>query len=208
MIVVSEDEPDLPRVLADVRNRIRSQRLTIAQNVLNVVYETVRKELPHDRSGTKRLTKTLSAGKHECKIPLAAFVRNHVGVCRHQALLAGYLIERLIADGTLVGAVSIDRNMRAFRWREILGNFLSLDFETRGGHQWARFTVTDGTVYIVDAAQNYCGPLNDVPQDPESWRTWFRPEDVQPKRKEPLFDELDKTIAIAGTLWAIWHFLL
>ena len=43
-------------------------------------------------------------------INLSYFINAKKGVCRHQALLVGYLLERLKGEGYIDGKVSIDRN--------------------------------------------------------------------------------------------------
>lgn len=92
------------------------------------------------------------------KIALDQFISKGFGICRHQALLAGYLIERLIRNGILQGKVSVDRN----------------SIPSVGGHAWVRYTNSRDEVIILDPAQKYAGYLKDVPKD-----KWFyeRPDD-------------------------------
>jgi len=92
------------------------------------------------------------------KINLHEFIAEGAGVCRHQALLAGYILERLINGGFLSGKVSVDRNY----------------VKDQGGHALARFTDDKGNVYIIDPANWYAGRL-----DKNSNKIWSysRPED-------------------------------
>lgn len=93
------------------------------------------------------------------KINLSEFLLEGAGVCRHQALLVGYLLEKLIKGGYLGGSISVDRN-------RIPG---------KGGHAWARYVAQDGTVYIIDPAQEYVGTLKDSLLN-SNW-VYSRPED-------------------------------
>lgn len=70
--------------------------------------------------------------KRDRKVALNDFI-GRGGVCRHQALLAAYLVERLIRASFLRGSVSIDRSQRH-----------------DGAHAWVRFTIVGGEVYILD----------------------------------------------------------
>ena len=87
-----------------------------------------------------------------------------MGVCRHQALLCGYLLEKLIKDERISGKVSVDRNF----------------VEGLGGHAWARYTTDRGKVYILDVAQNYKGCLGDMTKKQSRW-FYERPEDKPPR---------------------------
>ncbi len=64
------------------------------------------------------------------------------GVCRHQCLLAGLLLERMIGRGELKGKVSVDRNV-----------------VSDAGHAWTRYTDELGRVFIIDPAQKRSGQL-------------------------------------------------
>ncbi|MCK4826180.1 hypothetical protein KA005_61120, partial [bacterium] len=78
------------------------------------------------------------------KVMLDQFLRYGVGVCRHSALTAGLLLELLIKEKYLDGQVSVDRNT------------------VEGGHAWARYTNTKGTVYIIDITQEFFGTLDEA----------------------------------------------
>ncbi len=84
-------------------------------------------------------------------VSLDKFLQHGVGTCRHMALFAACMVERLINDGYLEGArVSVDKN-------EINGE----------AHAWCRVTFNNSTdpnqtdVWILDAAGDYLGPLNE-----------------------------------------------
>jgi hypothetical protein len=101
-------------------------------------------------------------------VSLDEFLKHGVGTCRHMALFAACMVERLIKDGYLEGArVSVDKN-------EINGE----------AHAWCRVTFNDSTdpnqtnVWILDAAGDYLGPLNkgNKAKDGIKW-DYRRPED-------------------------------
>lgn len=95
------------------------------------------------------------------KVNLSLFLQEGKGVCRHQALLASYYLERAISGGYMSGRVSVDRNY----------------VEGRGGHAWARYTDSSGEVYIIDPAQNFVGTLKESKGRSDTWN-YSRPEEV------------------------------
>jgi hypothetical protein len=129
---------------------------SVQQKVLMPALAVAQTYLPYSEFMVSRLT----AGSMDKKVNLATFIRHRAGVCRHQALLCGYLLERFQQDEELDPAdrISIDRN-------KISGV---------GGHAWVRFISSDGTVYVVDPAQNVVAPLESI--DSSAWDYW-RPEE-------------------------------
>lgn len=77
-------------------------------------------------------------------VPLNLFVKKGMGVCKHRALLVGYLLERMVKEGKLKGRISVDRNTT-----------------DDGGHAWVRYrTPPPGNkVFIVDPSLNFVGSL-------------------------------------------------
>ncbi len=84
----------------------------------------------------------------DVKVTLNDFINKGAGVCRHRALLAGYLIERLIQDGVMQGRVSIDRNT----------------IPSKGGHAWVRYEGPNRHVFIIDPSIGYWGPIEKAPK--------------------------------------------
>jgi hypothetical protein len=125
------------------------------QDILKAVYQNVQRLLPYDMDRTKAII----GANVDTKINLYAFIKGGAGVCRHQALLAAYILERLSNPYAplLPGKVSVDRNH---------------NLETRDGHAWARFTAPNGEVYIIDPAQNYVGKLRDAEGEIKAGRVW------------------------------------
>jgi hypothetical protein len=103
------------------------------------------------------------------KVGLEYFISLGKGVCRHQALLAAYLIEKQIQQGNVKGKVSID------------SNFIT----HRGGHAWVRFKDANNQVFVLDPTNENIGQLDQVdsnPSNPEGW-SYKRPEDKNPVKK-------------------------
>lgn len=206
IIVVSETDAELPRVWDELKSRVAGRNVKRLSDLFAEVSRVVEESIPYDYARTKRIRHRESPNGAEVKIPLAMYVSEKAGVCWQQGLLAAYLIEKLIDGGYIAGTVSTDRNMKRDRFGEWV------EFAIRGyvGHQWARYTAPDGTIYVIDVAQHYCGRLADVPQDKRGfWRDYFRPEDKPPRPPAPpLHDEIDCALAAGGLLWLAWHFLL
>lgn len=149
---------------AELERKATSSHSHINQFALNAAYDEARKALRYDKTGVDRVNKQLDIPHlttNPQKVSLTVYLENGVGVCRHQALYAAFLLERLIEDGHLRGRVSIDRN-----WEEATGS----------GHAWVRYTSSAGEVAIIDPALEFRGRLSDVKPDIH----WFykRPEDL------------------------------
>lgn len=78
------------------------------------------------------------------KIDFGFYIKEGVGVCEHQALYVGYLLEKLQREGLL------SKDFRVSHGRN----------QTNvGAHSWARIDFSDGRIWIADPARNYVGPL-------------------------------------------------
>lgn len=137
------------------------------QNTLETVLQTVSDTLRYDLEATQAIARDYE------KVSLGKYVRYGVGVCRTQGVLSAYIAERLIKDGHISGAISVDRNSEH-----------TVD-EVPGGHAWARFrSAEDGEVYIIDPAQHYVGKLRDVVGKPGKW-DYRRSEDLMQQVLRP-----------------------
>ncbi|MDO8551356.1 MAG: hypothetical protein Q7S03_01585 [bacterium] len=108
---------------------------------------------------TGRASSTWEGNIEDVKVTLNDFMRLKAGVCRHRALLAGYLLERLINEGVLKGRVSVDRNT----------------VRGRGGHAWARYETPERRVFIIDPSLGYVGRLDKAPKTKDGW-SYARPQ--------------------------------
>ncbi|GEM_PF-3983775 len=114
------------------------------EQILELVYDEVRTIMPYDNQTVKKI---ISGRKKDNKILLSKFIHSG-GICRHQALLATFFLERLIDDGLLTGRANIHRN-------QIVG---------RGSHAWAQYHDGGEQIYVIDPAQGYCSLLNKAPK--------------------------------------------
>ncbi|KUK79444.1 MAG: hypothetical protein XD95_0396, partial [Microgenomates bacterium 39_7] len=104
--------------------------------LLRGVWELAREIIPYDENRVIKINQKLLPDQ---KIYLSSFFGG--GVCRHQALLMAYLLEKCIQRGYLGGKVSVDRN----------------SIDGLGGHAWVRYVTSAGGVIILDATQNFIG---------------------------------------------------
>ncbi len=127
--------------------------------ILEEVWALVKEQIPYNEQNVEDITNQLP--EPDTKIYLSSFRGG--GVCRHQALLAGYLLERLAKENYLGGKVSVDRNF----------------VPHLGGHAWVRYTNSVGKIIIIDPAQDYLGEMDSL----EDKHRWFyeRPEDLNPR---------------------------
>lgn len=114
--------------------------LPLKQLMLETAFGLTQEVMPYNSDYVESVANQHVAG---AKVGLDVYLYGAGGVCRHQALLAGYLIEKMVDEGILHGKVSVDRNF----------------VPGEGGHAWVRYTNSGGEVFILDTAQNYCGSL-------------------------------------------------
>lgn len=173
IVVDSDKYPDgfreaMRRILPHIQ---RSDGTIDKRVVLSSVFDVVSDMLPYDAEGVDAVFNDphLGAGKDGTKITLDTYIVLGVGVCRHQALFVGQLLEAL-ADGAIInGRVSVDRNKDR------------LDVaDPYDGHAWARYTNSAGRVYILDVAQRVLAPLDELMErraKGENVWDYGRPED-------------------------------
>lgn len=140
VVVDDEDDPAILAVFKDILKKLGEEQRAgrdYKSKALDIVYETVVQLMPYDHGDTRAKAINQKVGDLQ-KVQLGAFIGK--GVCRHQALLIGYLLEKLVSVGLLNGKVSVDRNITK-----------------EGGHAWARYTTASGDRHILDAAQGYKG---------------------------------------------------
>ena len=164
-IVIDDNKSEsLREVYEDLQELIVGR--TSVEGVLQLIYELTNRYIPYDERAVDdiNLEHNLS---NDAKVSLGVYM-GRGGVCRHQALLSGYLLEKMIDEGKLPGEVSIDRN----------------SVKGVGGHAWVRYnqnpTSKDlNSISIIDPAQKYIGKLSQIPSD-----AWFymRPSDSRNKK--------------------------
>lgn len=129
----------------------------INQVLLTGALRFVQRVMPYNSDHADGIVEKFEPGT---KVALADYLKVG-GVCRHQALMVGYLLERCVNAGFLRGQVSVDRNYIP---------------ELGGGHSWVRYANSRGEIFIIDPAQDYSGRLDDSALE-AGW-DYRRPEDV------------------------------
>ncbi len=121
---------------------IAKERISRGSSVIKAVYDTVKETMPiqNEEAVNELIRKYQIAGDQ--KVPLDLFLKEGVGVCRHDALTCAALLEMFKTEGYVRGKISVDRNTTK-----------------DGGHEWCRYTAFNGEVYILDVAQRYIGSL-------------------------------------------------
>jgi len=124
------------------------------------------KRLFRKRGKRRRHAQRIKAGlvgyyRNKPHVSVWKFVEKGTGNCRHKALILAALLECLQQRGYLDGRISVDRNRGAHYGGR--------------GHAWARYTDTQGTIWILDPAKNVNEALENT-YDDASWAYW-RPGD-------------------------------
>jgi hypothetical protein len=142
-------------------------------NILGSVFSVVSRRMPYNSEAVDRIFQQDLGGRDGQKVSLSYYIGQGVGECRHQALYAGVVLERIKAMGYLRGTASVDRNM-----------IKSGPDGKYDGHAWVRYTNSGGEVFIIDVAQQQIGTLEDMMKarelNPRAVWDYARPED---KRK-------------------------
>ena len=128
--------------------------------ILNKIFVTVARFIPSDPTTAQKRIDT-EPGQDKV-MRLSKFFL--AGFPHHQALYAGYLLEKCIEKGHLQGKVSIDRN------RMVNG----------GSNVWVRYIDGDNNVHVLDVAKEFKGKLDPAKQKEYPW-SYFRPEDLNQK---------------------------
>ncbi len=154
-IFVSPYSNELYKLKQEAKNRVMSKGIISEDRILESIYDTVYSNLPSDKLGVKGIVKNNNA-KYDGLISLDKFIRENAGVCRHQSLACGALIELFEnckwqnqTKSALMGKASIDRNTK------------ERNGVTLGRHCWVRYTKENGTIIIFDVASRFFGILND-----------------------------------------------
>lgn len=182
-VVVDEPEGGLLKPLYDkffVEMEQRLSRLPLQSEdpaifLLREVFKIVQKILPYDEAGVKRvIDRHCKPGETDVKIRLDSFLNERAGVCRHQALLAAYFIQKLkherrLKKWNLQGSFSVDRN-------EVVSPYKNL---SEGAHVWVRYTPLGGKPLILDVTQQkQVVSLESLIGDRRAW-IYARPEELQ-----------------------------
>lgn len=172
IVVDSEKYPDgIDSALDTVMERITKPDGKIDKGlVFQAVYDVVDAAMRYDAAAVEDIFQQ-NGGVDHTKIALNQYILDGVGVCRHQALFAGLLLESLQKRGIIRGRASIERNM-----------VRNPNDDQYDGHSWVRYTNSGGEVWILDVAQQRIGKLDDLmlAREQGDLAVWdyARPEDV------------------------------
>lgn len=164
-IVVDEKYKKLNEVYQELVSRLKELEKNgknLKSEVLSEVFRIVEEKIPFNEEAVLNINREYNIEPDQ-KIALDVYI-GRGGVCRHQALLGAYLLEKLKEEGYIEGKVSVDRNF----------------VEGKGSHSWIRYQNSIGDIYIIDPARKYIGRLDEVNSD----NRWFyeRPEDRDIKK--------------------------
>ncbi len=110
------------------------------ESFLKIINNYVRKVMPYDEAAADRLSRPHYA--NNSLIGLSEYVKEGVGVCRHQCLVAAFLLETLIEKRILAGRTGVERNH---------------DTNVHGAHAWAVYESPARQLFVIDPAQNFVG---------------------------------------------------
>lgn len=90
------------------------------------------------------------------KVPLDQFILKGAGVCRHEALLAGYLMEKMTKEHYI--SPKDGKTKRYLRGKASVER--SINRNKQVGHAWATYTTKAGEKVIVDPANLFIGTFD------------------------------------------------
>jgi hypothetical protein len=201
VVMDSDDDPWLGEALHRIETIVRRLPLRTTASSLHAIFTLVCWLMPYNSNAVRRVKHKyagLGEQRERVKLPLGMFGREGGGVCRHQGLLAAAMMERLVGLGLLNGKWSVERNMV----HDTSGEFFDDEDEDgnkipavgSAGHAWARFTEPDGTVWIVDPAQGWCRPIEDIPARYGHWRFYARIGETLPTPSAIPLPPLDRIL--------------
>lgn len=123
---------------SDSRSRIDRTK------VLRSVFETVSRNMAYSLKGVEQLGRELNLKPNQ-KVTLNAYMKRGTGVCRHQALATGVLLEMFKNDSLIRGTPRVHKSSRP-----------------DSGHAWVRYTSHGGVVAILDVAHGQIGRLDSI----------------------------------------------
>lgn len=135
---------------ADLQSSLQRNETLLTRVILLKVMHKVQEVMPYNEVVAEKIGRQHSGDK---LVGLSTFLKERAGVCRHQGLLAAYLVERLIRDGYMVGGVGVERNT-------VPG--------MGGTHAWAVYKAPQGgveQVIVVDPAQSFVGTKAQAQQE-------------------------------------------
>jgi len=138
--------------LNDLKEKVEKRSLENGfvkrSKILGNIYNVVTENLPYDSKKVDEIIKR--NGKKDNLISLGNFIRNNAGICRHQAVTCGALMEMFGEDRELKW---LDSNLRG-------KSSINRNHTPHGAHAWARYECNDGSIVIMDVAQKFIDVLD------------------------------------------------
>lgn len=144
--------------------------------VPKAVFEVVKDNMKYSKEGVRRIFEE-NASYVGQEIEIGKYMREGVGVCRHQAVACASLL-------------SMFRDKSQARWDISVEKSVRFDAEGRedpSGHAWVRLVDQDGKTWIIDVAQDYFGTLEESTKKAQ-WN-YLRPEE-RAQRRESLIPKI------------------
>lgn len=139
-VIKNIDSKDDIAILTSITRYIKKEIFDKTENLIKNVEEfskTYAALNPANTIGYK--------GNYIPLIPIDAFIKERIGVCRHHALVTNYMIDGLIKKTILKGDVKAIRD----------------NLDRGGGHIWNVFLSTDGKKFIIDAMWGLVKEINE-----------------------------------------------
>ena len=156
-IVVDTKYGSVPELYNEARQLAEQRPGKTKHQAIRSTYDTIQDALEYDEDEVDRIVRKYGA-ENDVKLSLDTFIEEGFGLCRHQALAAGAVLEQFQDEGYLTGDISIDRNR-----------------DEGYGHAWVRYENSKGDLYIIDPTQDVLEPLERTMS--ETW-DYSRPQDT------------------------------
>lgn len=127
-------------MLVRVERKFGKQPTVNTELILKLVNDYTASVMSYDLKKTEKLSSPYY--QNNGLICLSEYVAQGVGVCRHQCLLAAFLMETLAEEQIIMGRPGVERNH---------------DIDAHGAHAWAVFKTPAGQTFVVDPAQHFVG---------------------------------------------------
>lgn len=148
-MVDDKSDEELDKAYKLLQNRLETKNTDEKKRVgelVRVVNQTTKDLLPNSDHNQilAEFADKLSDGD---LVPLGKYIEKGLGLDRHRALLAGYLLERLKRDKYIrPWGISIDKNY----------------VPGKGGHAWVRYLNSAAEVFVIDPMFGFAGGLDDL----------------------------------------------
>lgn len=129
-----------------IRNRVFCMEKCNEMQVNDFIYDWAQEK--------SRIVSDFATTNKQFSIPLISieeFIQNKMGVCRHQAFVSVYFLDRLITSQILLGKAYLIRDLISSRYR-------------KEGHAWSLFLDEQGNIWHIDPFWNVIRDLMDPVQ--------------------------------------------